>query len=93
MPWRPVQGVPHLLPKGSSESDPVKGKAVLDRWMGGRANLSDEFNSSTTLQSLQQNAVINCIKGITEVQRDIHREQSTVCREDIWGRLSASPEL
>lgn len=34
-PWQPVQSVPHLLPEGSWESDPVKGKALGDQWMGG----------------------------------------------------------
>lgn len=34
-PWQPVQSVPHLLPVGSWESDPIKGKAVGDQWMSG----------------------------------------------------------
>lgn len=34
-PWQPVQSVPHLLPEGSWQSDPVKGKALADQWLGG----------------------------------------------------------
>lgn len=34
-PWQPVQTVPHCLPEGSWESDPVKGKVGADQWMGG----------------------------------------------------------